>query len=245
MSAAPLAAFVAESPIQRGAIVAFVRAFADGLPAGTRILDAGAGAAPYRELFAHCDYRTQDWPGSVHAGPLAADYVGDLHEELPIEAGSFDAVLCTEVLEHVADPALVLAELRRILRPGGRLAVTVPFVGVLHEEPHDHRRPTSYGLAALLDGADFTGIDVEPLTGWFSTLAHVLRDQGLATQTFGGRATWGQRAIGFVFFGASEGLRRIAPALDRRLDRRHALPLGWTATAAAAGAAGAAGAGAV
>jgi SAM-dependent methyltransferase len=228
-----LDAFVAESPIQRGAIASFVRQYAASLPPGTRILDAGAGVAPYRQLFAHCDYRTQDWSGSVHSGAAEADVVGDLDEGLPIEDGAFDAILCTEVLEHVGDPFRVLAELRRLLRDGGRLALTVPFVGPLHEEPHDHRRPTNHGLVAMLDRTGFTEPEVRPLTGWFSTLASVLRDQGLATQRPGTSAPMVQRLVGLGCYLVSEVLRRLAPTLDRHLDRRQALPLGWSAVAVA------------
>lgn len=217
------------------AILDFVRSFAQVLPAGSKILDAGAGAAPYRPVFSHCSYRTQDWPSSLHVGARPPDFVGDLQEGLPIAAGEFDAVLCTEVLEHVGDPARVLAELRRIIRPGGLLAVTVPFVGALHEEPHDHRRPTSHGLAALLAEAGFVDVRIEPLTGWFSMFAQVLREQGQATQVPGRRATFDQRVVGLACLGVSGVVRRWAPRLDRRLDRRRALPLGWTALAVGGG----------
>ena len=61
--------------------------------------------------------------------------------------GAFDAVLFTQVLEHVPEPARVLAELHRILRPGGTLYLTAPLVWELHELPHDYYRYTSEGLA--------------------------------------------------------------------------------------------------
>jgi SAM-dependent methyltransferase len=226
-----LGSFIALSPIQRGAIVAFVSDFAASVEPGAQVLDAGAGEAPYRSLFAHCSYFTQDWPGSVHETSRPIDFVCDLHDPLPIKSASFDAIVLTEVLEHVANPTRVLTELRRILRPGGRIAITVPFVGALHEEPHDYRRPTSHGLAALLNQAGFAELHMKPLTGWFSTLAHVLRDQGLATQAPGKKARLGHRAISIAFLLASQVLRRCAPFLDRRFDKRHALPLGWTVTA--------------
>jgi SAM-dependent methyltransferase len=225
----PLASFVATAPIQRAPIARAVGALAASLPAGARVLDAGAGDAPYRPLFAHCDYRTQDWPGSVHDGAAAADVVADLHA-LPPGTGPFDAVVCTEVLEHVADPAQVLRELHRVLVPGGVLLVTVPFVGALHEEPYDFRRPTSHGLEHLLHAAGFPGARAEPMSGYFSTLAHTLRFGGLATQPLGGRASWAQRAAGLALLGVALVLERLAPALDR-LDTRRALPVGWVSRA--------------
>jgi SAM-dependent methyltransferase len=194
------------------------------------VLDAGAGAAPYRPLFAHCDYVTQDWPGSVHAGARAPDIVADLHR-LPVEEASFDAVVCTEVLEHVAEPAVVLAELRRVLRPGGSLLLTVPFVVELHEEPDDHYRYTSHGLRGLLARAGFTDIEVRPSTGWFSTLAQTLRHGGLSTAAPGRRGGPATRVLTLALLAAGSLLGRLAPALDRRLDARRALPLGWIARA--------------
>jgi SAM-dependent methyltransferase len=221
--------FVAASPIQRAPIAAAVAAFAGELAAGARVLDAGAGDAPYAPLFAHCAYVTQDWPGSVHAGARDAGIVADLHA-LPVEDARFDAVLCTEVLEHVAEPARALAELARVLVPGGRLLVTVPFVNELHEEPHDHYRYTSHGLRGLLERAGFDVSGVQPSTGWFATFAQVLRHEGAATID-PASPRLASRAVALALRGVGELLRVLAPALDRRLDRRRALPLGWIALA--------------
>ncbi|MEI2712487.1 MAG: class I SAM-dependent methyltransferase [Nocardioides sp.] len=225
-----LDAFVAESPVARGPITQAVREFAASVPPGSRVLDAGAGNAPYRPLFAHCDYRTHDWSESVHDGAKRADVVGDL-ASLPIEDACFDAVLLTEVLEHIANPEQALRELHRILTPHGRLLITVPFVVELHEEPHDHFRYTSHGLRGLLERAGFGDIGVEPLTGWFGTLANMLRHQGLSTAAASGRRTLGQRAAGGTGLVLSALLAKAAPKLDARLDHRHALPLGWVARA--------------
>lgn len=227
----PLDDFVAQAPIPRREIARFVREFAVGLPSGARVLDAGAGAAPYAELFAHCAYRTQDWPGSLHLQGRVPDLVGDLHGPLPVEAESFDAVLCTEVLEHVRDPAAVLRELHRILAPGGVLGITVPFVALLHEEPHDHQRLTNHGLVGLLCRAGFTNVCVLPAGGWFAMLASVLRDQGLATQATGEAPALRQRVVGYGFLLLSRLLTRFAQPLDDHLDRRRALPAGWLARA--------------
>lgn len=227
-----LGAFVARSPIQRQPIADAVAAFAAGLPAGTRVLDAGAGDAPYRPLLAHCEHVTQDWPGSEHAGARGSAIVADLHA-LPVADASFDAVLCTEVLEHVAEPERVVAELRRVLRPGAPLLVTVPFVGELHEEPHDHWRYTSHGLSGLLARGGFEDVEVEPLTGYWSTLAHVLRHAALATTPPGARARPATRIAGSVALVLSALLRRVAGPLDRRADQRRALPIGWVARARA------------
>jgi len=225
-------AFVAVSPIQRAPIAAAVAAEAAAIAPGSRVLDAGAGEGPYRALFAHCEYVTLDWPGTVHPAARGADVVADLHD-VPLEEASIDAVVCTEVLEHVADPALVLAELHRVLRPGGRLLVTVPFVNELHEEPHDHYRYTSHGLRGLLERAGFEGVEVAPTTGWFATLAQTLRHGANSMWGPGPARTPATRAVGAALLAAGALLGRLAPALDRRLDARRALPVGWVARARA------------
>jgi SAM-dependent methyltransferase len=224
-----LCSFVAQAPVHRRAIYAEVARAASALASGSRVLDAGAGDAPYRPLFAHCSYVTQDWPESVHAGGARADIVADLHR-LPAGVGDFDFVVCTEVIEHVVKPERVLAELARVTRPGGGLLLTVPFVGALHEEPHDYWRPTSHALHHLLEEAGFRDVEVEPLTGWWGMLAHTLRFYGLATHPVGRRPGLAARVTALALLGLSQLLTALVPALDR-LDSRRALPLGWSCRA--------------
>jgi SAM-dependent methyltransferase len=224
-------AFVAAVPVHRSAIARAVAHAAGALPAGARVLDAGAGEAPYRPLFSHCDYVTQDWPASPHIGHAPPDVLADLHE-LPLADAVFDCVVCTEVLEHVGDPARVLAELRRVLRPGGRLLLTTPFVLELHEEPFDFYRYTSHGLRRLVEGAGLRVERVEPLTGWWSTLAQTLRHCGLATRPVDRPAAPATRVAAFIALGLSAIAAWAAPWLDR-LDQRRALPLGYVCAAVA------------
>ena len=133
--------FVEEMPFERRGILAFVRQAADSLPPRSVVLDVGAGDAPYRELFDHCEYVTADWEHSLHGQSREVDVVAGA-ENLPVGDGTTDALLLTQVLEHVPDPALVLREAARVLKPGGRLVATVPFVWELHELPNDFWRFT-------------------------------------------------------------------------------------------------------
>jgi SAM-dependent methyltransferase len=70
---------------------------------------------------------------------------------LPFRNGSFHTVLCTSVLEHVDNAEEAVREIVRILRPGGRLLVTVPFLYPTHEAPYDYWRATHHGLGSVLE----------------------------------------------------------------------------------------------
>jgi SAM-dependent methyltransferase len=212
-------------PLFRRNIADALRAFAAATPRGSRVLDAGAGNAPYRTLFAHCDYVTADWPNSPHADAANVDIVADLRD-IPRPDAYFDAVVLTEVLEHVAEPTDVLAELSRILRPGGRIFVTVPFVIYLHESPYDYARYTCFALERLLGQASFTEARTTPLGGAFSVLAMCLHHIGRIAP----HGNLASRVRGEIVSRLAHRLAvvvsRAAPRLDR-LDGSSGLPLGW------------------
>ncbi len=217
--------FVAEFPYERGPLLKFVTTCASELPPGSRVLDVGAGDAPYRELFSHVTYMTSDWEQSPHEGAKTADIVASA-EELGIGAGSFDAVLCTQVLEHVPDPATVLAELFRVLRPGGPLYLTAPLVWELHELPYDYFRYTSEGLSHLLCETGFAEVVITARNDSFATIAQLVRNLEFSM----GRASDGlnddRERTGRLLRELSDALGALAP-----LDVNHSLPLGYTVRA--------------
>ena len=170
------------APLRNSDIFAFnlrnrdrwVAAQAATIPAGTRVLDAGAGSAPYRGLFAHCRYETQDFAQLQddqlrHGAYGKIDHVCDL-SAIPVADACFGAVLCTEVLEHHPEPIKVVQELARILAPGGTLLLTAPLGSGLHQEPyHFYGGYTPYWYQRFLPAAGFATVAIEANAG---SLAH-------------------------------------------------------------------------
>ena len=150
----------------------WVAAQAKQLPAGSSILDVGAGSCPYRHLFNHCEYRTQDvalLQGDQlrHGGYGRIDYVGDA-TAIPAPEGEFDAVLCTEMLEHHPEPIRVVKELSRILKPGGVLLLTAPLGSGIHQEPyHFYGGYTPYWYEKFLPEAGFEQITITANQGFY------------------------------------------------------------------------------
>ncbi|MGA2030501.1 MAG: methyltransferase domain-containing protein [Verrucomicrobiota bacterium] len=125
---------------------AWVEAALKKIPAGSRLLDAGAGEQPYRRASSHLLYVSQDFAKYDGKGDgrglqqgkwdqTKLDLVCDI-AAIPEPDGSFDAILCTEVFEHLPEPLLALREFSRLLRPGGQLILTAPFVSFTHFAPY-------------------------------------------------------------------------------------------------------------
>lgn len=119
------------------------------LPKGVRLLDAGAGELKNRQYCGHLDYVSQDFcqyqgAGGVNEGLQSAnwdtsriDLVSDI-TAIPAPDASFDAILCSEVLEHVPEPTHALDEFTRLLKPGGVLLLTAPFGSNVHMAPYHY-----------------------------------------------------------------------------------------------------------
>jgi SAM-dependent methyltransferase len=147
-----------------------VTSFAATLPAGARVLDAGCGEGRFRPLFSTTRLIGLDrCIGDARWDYTGVDVVGDLHH-MPFPPASFDAGLCIVTLEHVPDPAMVLAELHRVLKPGAPVCLVVPLLWELHQAPHDYFRFTRHGIEHLADQAGFIPERLEPLGGFFTLL---------------------------------------------------------------------------
>ena len=119
-----------------------------------KTLDVGCGTKPYETLCSSSHYIGLELDSEENRAAKSADCFYDGHR-IPFEDAHFDSVLCNQVLEHVFHPDELLLEIRRILKPGGKLLITVPFLWNEHEEPLDFARYSSYGLRYLLEKQNF------------------------------------------------------------------------------------------
>lgn len=120
------------------------RSIRETIPPGARVLDLGCGPKPYRPLF----NGVAEYVGVDARQEPQVDVVAPA-DELPFDAGSFDCVLCTQMLEHVPDPPAVVREIHRVLRPGGSALVSTHGTIRYHPNPEDYYRWTHAGLHQL------------------------------------------------------------------------------------------------
>jgi SAM-dependent methyltransferase len=131
------------------------------------VLDFGCGSKPYEEFFNHCDqYIGIDIENPSH--PHENENIDFFYDgtNIPFPNDKFDFVFASEVFEHIFNLEEVLIEIKRVLKPGGKLLFTCPFVWPEHEIPRDFARYSSYGIASLVKGAGFKIIKQEK-TGHF------------------------------------------------------------------------------
>ena len=146
--------------------------FAATVPAGSLVLDAGSGNAPYKRLFAHARYESADFH-QVDKLYEPSTYVCDL-KSIPVEDGRFEFIIFNQVLEHVSEPQRVLEELCRVLKTDGKLIYTGPLFYEEHEQPYDFYRYTQYGLKHLFAAAGLTIERLDWLEGYFGTVGYQL-----------------------------------------------------------------------
>jgi len=131
-----------------------------------RLLDMGCGEVPlygvYRDVVE--ENVCIDWAGSIHPC-VHLDFVVDLGGMLPFEDQHFDTILLTDVLEHLAEPVTAIGEAARILRPGGKLIIGVPFFYWIHEAPHDYHRYTEFAMRRMCRLSGLSVVDLRAYGG--------------------------------------------------------------------------------
>ena len=121
-----------------------------------KLLDFGCGTKPYKACFKVDEYIGIDYENEGHphdAEPIDYFYDG---EHLPFKDAEFDSVFSSEAVEHVFNLPHILCEIHRVMKPGGKLLITCPFVWNEHETPNDYARYTLYALRDLLQNCGYT-----------------------------------------------------------------------------------------
>lgn len=144
----------------RGRIRRFIERHADKL--GDDVLEVGSRMTNKDAWWiVNRDLAQGQWLGIDMQEGHGVDRVADIHS-LPAEwAGRFSAVLCSEVLEHVARPWLALPSMAAVIRPGGWMICTTLTSFHLHGFPDDYYRYTPSGLRLLLEDAGFADVQTE------------------------------------------------------------------------------------
>jgi SAM-dependent methyltransferase len=134
-----------------------------------KVLDIGCGTKPYVEYFTpQCElYIGLEHSKTIH-GLDKVDILGN-SVSLPFKDLSFDNLVSFQVMEHVPEPLDFLREAFRVLKPGGYIFLTTPFMWGEHEEPYDYFRYTRYGLRYLVEKVGFKVIEINPDSKYWTT----------------------------------------------------------------------------
>jgi SAM-dependent methyltransferase len=231
--------FLVRSKIQdvgRWYVTRFVKDVAQSLPSGASILDAGAGECVYKRFFSHYNYKAIDLAvGERRWNYSNLDCIGLLHE-MPIKDGIFDAVLCTQVLEHLEWPRESVMEMYRVLKPGGKLYITLPMAQSEHQVPYDFFRYTSYGIESICKHAGFKEIKITPFGGLWVRWAYEL-PRGMTILPAAGLRSNNPNIIGIALLPAKFAALAIVRLLQMvffwldRFDNKKDDPFGWSCVA--------------
>lgn len=123
-----------------------------------KTLDIGCGQKPYEKLFNSTQYIGLEIDSPENRQNKKANYFYD-GTNFPFQDNEFDSIITNQVFEHVFNPGVFLQEISRVLKPGGMLLITVPFVWDEHEQPYDYARYSSFGLRSILEKYGFKIIE--------------------------------------------------------------------------------------
>ncbi|MEM2001784.1 MAG: class I SAM-dependent methyltransferase [Candidatus Bathyarchaeia archaeon] len=211
--------FSPSSFAQYCALVPLIKRYVRG-----KTIDLGCGFMPFQRYLkeAAAVYHTLDlYPRS----PYEITYIGDIQDMSMIMDDSYDCALCLEVLEHVPRPARAIREIYRILKPGGLLIFSTPYLCRIHDQPHDYFRFTVYGLNMILAECQFKIIEIKPRGGLMSFLGHQVSTVLLTT-------AWSFKEVFRIAWVFNKWMvTRLWYEMDRILGHWDIFPLGYVGVA--------------
>lgn len=140
-----------------------------------RLLDFGCGSKPYRSLFTHVsEYIGLDYEGGAHSHANENVDVFYDGKKIPFANESFDSVFSSEVFEHIFNLEEIIPEINRVMKKGGKILITCPFVWNEHEVPADYARYTQFALKHMMGKNGFTVL-VQDKSGDFMMALHQMR----------------------------------------------------------------------
>ncbi|TAD90632.1 MAG: class I SAM-dependent methyltransferase [Bacteroidetes bacterium] len=180
---------------------------------GAAVFDIGCGNKPYQQLFKSQNllYRGCD---VVQSDQRKVDVVCEA-TEIPEPAAMYDTILCTQVLEHVSSPNLVIREAFRLLQPGGYFILSVPFAWELHEVPHDYYRYSKFGITELLSSNGFEVVTLKSNGGKWAAVFQLNINMIYSSFAYGGFLRKGLK-FAFLHLGFTSVLNRIAVWADAK-----------------------------
>jgi SAM-dependent methyltransferase len=202
---------------------------------GGVVLDAGAGHQRYRPFFERSLYLTQEFDSGIQMkgmNSISYDLIGPLYEKIPLKDNCLEGVLSTSVIEHLRYPEGFFKEAHRVLKPGGKLFINVPFVHNEHEIPYDFNRPTRYGIERWLVDAGFKDYIIRPSSSSTETVCELMwsgisQDIGYGIEKKNRLHGKALKAFYFIVFKFICWLSRLA--VDRGPLPETNLPIGWIA----------------
>jgi SAM-dependent methyltransferase len=225
-----LRTLVSKLDVQMPVHDAAVAAFAQSLANRSVVMDIGAGTAPYRGLLRHCRYIAHDLPDTDLEAPGGLEVLRSDITRIPWPDASLDAILCTGVFEHIERPLEAIDEFARILRPGGRLFLTVP------QACRVHRVPTHFygGLAPdfFERSVPARGFRVDSLRPNGNWSLHMALEIGRLHHVIGHHSSLpARRTVAMAVWPVSRVLVPLVFHALARVDTTDDFPMGWFLTA--------------
>lgn len=181
------------------------------------VLDCGCGRVPFYEMYKpnSSSITCVDWQLSPHETNHIDDAM-DLNEGLGYDDDKYDGIILTDVLEHIHQPANLIKDIYRTLRPNGKVVVGVPFLYNVHEAPHDFFRYTEFQLRRMFEEQGFKVLELNPYGGYFESLFNMI-------QKFRPGSYWFYRATDLI----RKGLMLLSPLRRINRSKERIFPLGY------------------